>query len=610
MKSRAVLIGTLFAVSVLLLATQKLFFLSYYAHLCTSLGGVGIGRTLIHAWQTDLPITTVLLIIPIAVVIGSYWIWLPERWWRRIIYSWLVGFSLLSATAFALDLGLYGHWGFKLSNLIFTYLTDWRALTPTLDRGETTTIVLLFAVDLLIMLAAYWFAVRHARFERVTGRMRVVGTGLAAALLGLSIWTLYNLRSIYPTTEGASQRTFMSHAAINPLTSLLRSITRSRCFEDYGRFYSESERATRFAALQSDPTAARQQVLNNERPNIAIIICESFSRSMMDKINHGANVMPNMQRLKTDGIWFENIYANSFRTDRGLVAILNGFPAQPNHTLLRMQSKTIHLPSLARTLGAYGYRSSVLYGGNLNFTQMSAYFRATRWEKICSQRDLTHLHVKPSSWGYNDAVMGNLFVEQLCKAATRKEPFLATWLTLSSHPPFDVPEYRFKNRLDNAMAFSDAAVGCVIDSLRKTPVWKNLLVIVIADHTPSFPPTSKHDSPLRHHIPMIWTGGAIKQPMHIDTYLSQTDLAATLLGQMRIPTRDFPFSHDRLAKNQSDAFAYYTFLDGFGIVDQAGFTLYDVTNHSVRESQGGDSTRRIDRGKAILQSTYHAMDAL
>ncbi len=610
MKPRIILIGSLFAVSVLLLAAQKFAFLAYYHNLIEVADWPSVGLLLRRIWQADVPVVVAMLGLPLAVLFGSLWTNRSARCWRSVIYGYLACFSVLSAAAFAVDLGLYGHWGFKLTTLVFAYLSDWRTLSVALDGREVAGVALFFVADLVLMLGGYWLVVRHANFDTLSSRMRLVGSVMLAALFGFSVYVGCNLRTIYPTREGASQKRFVNHAAANPLTTLLRSITRSRCLEDLGRFYAEPERAARFDSLRSTAACPPPQMLTTQRPNIVLIVCESFSREFMDKTDDGRPVMPNLQRLKTEGIWFENMYASSFRTDRALVAILNGFPAQPNHSLMRMQSKTSHLPSLARTLADYGYRSSVLYGGNLNFTQMAAYFRATQWEQICSQRDLSHLDAEPSHWGYDDATVGQFFVDQLTEASDRHEPFLATWLTLSSHEPFDVPQRTFKSRRLNAMAFADAAIGRVVDSLHASPVWDNLLVILVADHTLNDPIFGAHDSPQGHHIPMIWTGGAVRQATSVDTYLCQTDLAATLLGQMNIDSRDFPFSHDRLAADQSDAFAYYTYVGGFCVIDRKGYTRYEVSTDAVHGTPDADSVRRTERGKTILQSTYHVIDAL
>lgn len=124
------------------------------------------------------------------------------------------------------------------------------------------------------------------------------------------------------------------------------------------------------------------------RPNVVVVILESFARTVMDETVDGREVMPCMQRLKREGIWFENLFANSFRTDRGEVAILSGFPAQTRISIMKYPGKSRSLPSLARSLSRAGYATSFCYGGDLNFTDQAQYMYATGWQELIWQKDL------------------------------------------------------------------------------------------------------------------------------------------------------------------------------------------------------------------------------
>ena len=105
----------------------------------------------------------------------------------------------------------------------------------------------------------------------------------------------------------------------------------------------------RFDALRGNGRNAEPavRVLDTLRPNVVVVILESFARTVMDEEVDGEPVMPNMQRLKREGVWFKNFFANSFRTDRGEVAILSGFPAQTKTSVMKLPAKSRTLPSVA-----------------------------------------------------------------------------------------------------------------------------------------------------------------------------------------------------------------------------------------------------------------------
>ena len=401
-----------------------------------------------------------------------------------------------------------------------------------------------------------------------------------------------------------SSTMFLNHAAINPVFSFLSSLGDQNA--DYASeypFYGEPERAARFEALRGNaPDAAvpAERLLKSDRPNVVLVILESFARTVMDETVNGEAVMPNMQRWKEEGLWFENFFANSYRTDRGEVAILSGFPAQTHLSIMKLPAKSHNLPSVARTLGAAGYATSFSYGGDLNFTNQASYMYATGWQELIWQKDL-RFDARPSDWGYDDALMCDWFADRVISLDAAGKPFLAGLLTLSSHKPFDVPYSKFEDPVLNAMAFSDDCVGRMLDRLKASPAWENLLVVLVADHGYPYPRTLAYNEPLRHRIPMIWTGGAVSEPRVVDTYASQIDLAATLLGQMDLSHADFDYSKDIFAPAPPRKFAYYTFNEGFGVVDSLGAAIWDATGDRVVTATNPEL---LDVGRTMLQTTY------
>lgn len=152
---------------------------------------------------------------------------------------------------------------------------------------------------------------------------------------------------------------------------------------------------------------------------------------------------------------------------------------------------------------------------------------------------------------------------------------------------------------ENAFHYLDRCLRRFVSQLRQLPQWDNLLVIFIPDHgTGTY--GLDETSPLKMHIPFLWTGGAIKEARKIDVLCNQTDLAATLLGQLGLPHDDFRFSRDVLSETYTRPFAYHTFNNGFSLVDSTRFTAYDLTaQHPI----AGQAPDLIERGKAILQVT-------
>ena len=146
-----------------------------------------------------------------------------------------------------------------------------------------------------------------------------------------------------------------------------------------------------------------------------------------------------------------------------------------------------------------------------------------------------------------------------------------------------------------------ALVGRMIDKLRASPAWDDLLVVLVADHGYPWPRSLSYNEPLRHRIPMIWTGGAVAGPRVVEEYASQIDICATILGQLEVAHDDFDYSKDIFAPTPPRKFAYYTFNDGFGVVDASGEAVWDATSgKAVSET----SPALMDVGRTMLQTTY------
>ena len=392
----------------------------------------------------------------------------------------------------------------------------------------------------------------------------------------------------------------------NPVFSFLSSVGDNENYAEAYPFFEEERRKTLFEELRGNrpgADAGTPRLLRSDRPNVVLILLESFGRTIMDETVNGEPVMPNMQRFKREGVWFENFFANSFRTDRGQVAVLCGFPAQTTMSIMKLPRKSATLPSLARSLGREGYRSVFMYGGDLNFTNQASFMYSTGWEELIWQKDM-QLDAPTSKWGYADDVVVDLFGDEVEALGRAEQPFLAGLLTLSSHEPFEVPFAKFDDKLLNAMAFSDAQIGRLIDRLRESPVWDNLLVVLVADHGYPYPYDLAYNAPLRHRIPMIWLGGALAAPPRtVDTYASQIDICATLLAQLGLPHDEFDYSKNIFGATPPHKFGYYCFSDGFGVIDADGETVYDNTGETVL-SQTGPQSERLEWGKAMLQTTY------
>ena len=601
-------LGALFAMSLLVMAIEKPLFLLWYHAQAAEASAAELALVVWNGLKLDQTVAGYITALPLLVVLAALWI--PGRWSRSVLKGYLLVIAAVSATAFAANLALYEYWAFPLDSSVLQYLASPKEALASVTAGQ-------LLLQLLVAAAVFggmaWCYLRVLRLydpaRRSTHRAgSTLVLLLAAGVLSLPIRGGVSVATANVSKVYFSGRMFLNHAAVNPLFSFLSTLSDGDDALYEYEFFPEPERAAIFEPLRGDLPAGigTDTLLRTRRPNVVLFLVESFGRSTVDERVGGEPVAPEFQRLKGEGVYFDNLFANSFRTDRGTVAVLSGFPAQTKMSVMKLPVKSQRLPSIARSLRREGYATSFYYGGDLNFTNTASYLYGTGFDRLTWQKDL-HFDAPTSKWGYADDVVIDAFTDHVLAEAASQRPFFAAMLTLSSHEPFDVPFAKFDDPMLNAMAFTDASLGRFVERVRQTPVWNDLLVILIADHAYPYPYGIANSDALRHRIPMLWLGGAVRRPAVVETYGSQSDLAATLLAQLGIAHGDFLFSRD-LFDPARPKFGYWCFNNGFGVADAGGTTIFDCT--SARVISPDSTAAQLRDGKAMLQTTYKAIREL
>lgn len=609
MKQRIWFLFLLFAGCALIMALLKLPFLALYVS-SGDYAAADWWQVIRHGWSLDRTVAGYVTALPWLLMLLTLFLPLREKFLHRLMALYLAVVGLFATAVYAVDLGLYGYWGYRIDSSVLLYLKSPREAVASLTASDWVLgVAALLCLGALFVAFGRWL-LRRLRLPELSRLSRVVGCLVMLFVGGLCFLAIRGGMSVAVANVSKvyfSPDQLLNHAATNPLFSLLSTIGDDEELRPQYLFYEEPERAARFEELRGDrpDTVAYPRLLRQTRPNVVLVILESFGRTFMEAEWEGEAVMPHLKRYRDQGIWFENFFANSFRTDRGEVAVMNGYPAQTRTSIMKHPAKSRSLPSVARSLARAGYSTWFAYGGDLNFTDQASYMYATGWERLTWQKDLD-FEAPTSKWGYADDVMGDYFTREVLRldslSRTEGRPFLAGWLTLSSHEPFDVPYAKFDHKILNAVAFTDEMVGRMLDVWRSSPAWENLLVVLVPDHAYPYPDGIAYNVPLRHRIPMVWTGGAVKQPEVVEHYASQIDLAATLLAQLELPHDDFLFSKNILSP-EVPHFAYWTFNEGFGVADASGATIYDCTSSRVL-SDDDPHSGRLERGKVLLQTTY------
>jgi phosphoglycerol transferase MdoB-like AlkP superfamily enzyme len=602
MKKRIVYIITFFITVFLVFVCQKPLFMLYNS---AAEKGVAFGdylQVMWHGLSLDAAVCGYLVAVPFLVTLIS--VWFHKIPLRKLLLPYYAVIALLVAVVFVVDMGLYPFWGFKLDASVFLYLDSPEEAMASVSIGFLLIRVLLMLV-LSVLLVWLMLKVTPRKVKAVKNRflatlaMLFIGGVLFVIIRGGVTESTTNVGQVY-----FSSNQFLNHSAVNPAFSLLSSMGKSKDFASEFNFFEEEKRAELFSGLYPVTDGdSIVQVLNTNRPNVLLILMEGFGGVFIEPLGGLPDVAPHLNRLSEEGVFFTNCYANSFRTDRGTVCTLSGYLGLPTASVMKIPVKSRMLPALSEEMLKAGYATDFLYGGDINFTNMKSYLLSKGYQKLTADTDFSLAERTSNVWGVNDDITADWLLKQL-KERTGEGRWFTTYLTLSSHEPFDVPYNRLEEKIPNAFAYTDECLGKLIDGLKQSEIWEDLLIICIPDHGYCYPQGTVDRGGEYSKIPMLWLGGAVKEPLKIDKLMNQSDLAATLLAQLGLDHSLFTFSRNILGSDYVYPFAFHTSGGTFTFRDSTGVTGYDTKANSVSYEEPSPNMERLDKGKAILQSVY------
>lgn len=580
-----------------------------------------------HGLPLDLSMAGYLSVIPGFLSIAV--VWLKRDLVKPIMNIYFIIASLFITCSFLLNASLYPYWKYPLDSTPLFYF-----FTSPADAIASVSIwqVILSIVILIVLTIGVWFTLRmrgekrqqYSRysygygglgsgkrnrfddFDRHRGRTSIILLLLTGLLFlpirgGITVSTMNTGQAYY------SQNAYLNHSAVNPLFSLLESITHQEDFASQYRFMKDKEADKIFATMTSTSDENTYPLLNEATfkkgtPDILIVIMESFASDIMPSMGSYKDVAVCLDSIAQQSILFTRFYANSFRTDRGMVSILSGYPAQTTTSIMRYPRKTSQLPSIARNLVKYkNYKTTYYYGGDADFCNMRSYLVSQGYQHIISDANFP-IEDKLSKWGVPDHIVAARMMEDIKAQQNEKRPMLRILQTSSSHEPFEVPYHRLKDKRLNAFAYTDSVMGAIVREYRKLPRWKNTLIVFVPDHVGGYKENLNDHDRSRYQIPLILAGGAISRPMKVGIIGSQHDIAATLLGQLGVEHREFTFSKNMMS-DATPKFAFFAVNDAFGVVSEENSLIYDNRAKRIVYDKG-EKGFNLKRGQAYLQKLY------
>ncbi len=577
-----------------------------------------MAKTFYYGLRLDLSMTAYVLSIPMLFYFSKWFIpgqTFNYQRFKKYHFTLLFLFSLLSIINF----NVYREWGAKVNVRAFDYLL--RSPNEALASSASSPLGFSFLIFSALVICGWclqrWLLrAPQPEPDKQAGRF-VYRIAFAILVLGFNFLLIRGGTGVSPNNQSMayfSKHPFLNQAAVNTHWNLSSSFLASKNSHKnpYERmpFSTAANIVDTLYQVKNDSTL---QILKTDRPNIVLILLESFTAQLTSRLGQEQGITPHFDQLMEDGFLFSSIYAAGNRTDKGLVGTLSGHPTLGTGSIVKWPEKMEKLPAISTDLKTKGYSTSFYYGGESEFDNYKAFILGHHYDQLI---DKNHFQQKDmnSKWGVYD---GMVFQRQLEDLRQSPQPFFSTLLTLTNHEPFELPsKHRFGKadlvqKFKSTAYYTDSCIHSYLQQAKKESWYAQTLFVFIADHGHVYP-KNKYEvyMPERYHIPLLFYGEVIKEEFRgksWDLTGSQQDLAATLLSQLGLPSKHFKWSKN-LLNPSAQSFAFFTWDDGFGFLNKEHCVTFDNQGkqllYNSQPTQTNETNRLLQIGKAYLQEVY------
>jgi phosphoglycerol transferase MdoB-like AlkP superfamily enzyme len=322
------------------------------------------------------------------------------------------------------------------------------------------------------------------------------------------------------------------------------------------------------------------------RPNIVLVMCESFSMYKSTMSGNPLNTTPYFHSLCEKGIFFERCFSPHFSTARGLFAIITGIP---DAQLFRFSTRNPLAITQHTIIDNFeGYSKHYFLGGDPEFSNFQGLLKNIDGLQMHTGDSLHY--PKINVWGISDK---DLFLEANSVFSKESKPFFAIVQTSDNHRPYMIPpgdtvdfkrsfvtpaeleKYGFES-LDeyNTFRYSDYCFKKFMEAAEKENYFHNTIFVFIGDHgvagnAEQMYPAAWTDHRLTdEHVPLLFYAPYLLKPQQRTEVVSQIDVLPTIAGMIQQPYVNTTLGRDLLDPAKKTNFAFITNTAGkIGLVN-------------------------------------------
>ncbi|HLD10432.1 MAG TPA: LTA synthase family protein, partial [Methylophilaceae bacterium] len=433
-----------------------------------------------------------LLILPLFMVFNAW----PQ--WRYFIFVWVILAITLMVFMEAATPGFITEYDTRPNRLFVEYLKYPSEVIPMLWGGFRVHVFAgLGALALTLWVMAKFMRPWLEQANQLPSLWFWLAWPLVVLLVVFAVRSTTGHRPANPALFALTNDSMVNTLVLNSTYSVFYAIYdlkhESNSSEIYGKMAPEAimqqVQATRKILQDKRPLLGSteiptltEQIATHQRKrslNLVIILEESLGATFVESLG-GVPVTPELEKLKSQGWWFEQLYATGTRSVRGIEAVVSGYAPTPAQGVVKLSLAQKNFFTLASLLNQRGYSTEFIYGGESHFDNMRGFFMGNGFKSVIDEHDFDSPIFK-ASWGVSDEDLLNKTHEQLSAHHASGKPFFTLVFSSSNHSPFEFPDGRIalydkeKATENNTVKYADYAIGQFFEKARASKYWQDTI---------------------------------------------------------------------------------------------------------------------------------------
>ncbi|WP_029815043.1 LTA synthase family protein [Vibrio parahaemolyticus] len=553
--------------------------------------------------------------MPLKGKVGECWKWVLRLW--MVAGLWILVYMELATAPFIQEYDL------RPNRLFVEYLIYPKEVMSMLWTGYKLELFIgAIGTVLTLVLGWKWSKKLTDSAQQINWKLRPILAIFVVLLCVAGARSSLGHRPLNPAMVAFSNDPLLNDLALNSSYSLLFAVNNMKSEKSAEQFYGKMDNQKMLDLVRAsstkvdfDPTLlptmnSNPATYQGKRKNLVILLQESLGAQFVGSLG-GLPLTPNLDELMQEGWQFTQMYATGTRSVRGIEAVITGFPPSPSRAVVKLSKSQTGFFTIADLLKEQGYHTQFIYGGEANFDNMKTFFFGNGSDQIVEEKNYTNPGFV-GSWGVSDEDLYNKADEEFERLSKGDKPFFSLVFTSSNHSPYEYPEGKIEQydsehmTRNNAVKYSDYALGTFFDKAKKSSYWDDTIFIVIADHDARV--FGANLVPVKHfHIPALIIGKDI-QPRKDDRIANNIDMPPTLLSLIGVDAKTPMIGRDLtkpLAREDERAMMQYD--KNFGYLTRDNLVVlspgekvstmeYDFESQTMKPLEVDESV--IDRAKA------------